>query len=187
MKPDVENIYQNIRTESDPIEKSKLLTILHSDKEITITSIAQELGYTIAHVSNLLRLSRLPDLILDGYYSGLVQYTHLLLLSRLKSQKDMIEAYELTLQQSFTTAMLEDYIREKLHNIETFPDKVDSQTKDAIRNFFSTLDPSAKIKLVQTRLRTKITITYEGNTKKTTSILEKLCSQLNNATERKDS
>lgn len=183
MKPDIENIYKKIRSESDPIEKSKLLTILHSDKEITITSIARELGYTIAHVSNLLRISRLPDLILDGYYSGLVQYTHLLLLSRLKNQNDMVEAYELTLEQSLTTALLEDYVREKLYNIGTFPDKIDNQTVDAIRNFFSTLDPDIHTKVIQTRLRAKIIVSFEGNTKVTTSLLNKLSSQLKKTTE----
>lgn len=90
----------------------------------------------------------------------------------------MIAAYELTLQKSYTTAMLEDHIRERLHNIGTFPDRVDVPTLNNIRDFFSSLDPGIRTKIIQTRLRSKIIITYDGNTQKTTSMLKKLSTLL---------
>jgi hypothetical protein len=133
-----------------------------------------------------MRLSALPDLIIDGYYGGLINYTHLLLLSRLHDQEDMIELYEITLKKSLTTALLEDEIRKKKYNISTFSDKVSPMVMESIEKFFKQFDSETHVKTIQTRLRSKIIITLNGDTKKTTELLKKI-SELNKATLQKDS
>ena len=174
MKPEVQTLLDSTKIQKDPIEKGRLLYSLHKDHEVKIKDLARYLDYTQAHICNLIRLVRLPDMILDGYYGGLLKYTHLLLLSRLKDQKEMIELYETILRKSLPTSQLEDLVRERLYNISARGDKIDRSTKNKLEQLFSALGHDIKVKVIQTRVRSKLTIEMAGNAETTSGTLKKI-------------
>ena len=108
MRPEVEALLTSVKNETDPLEKGRLLTSLRKVHDMKLKDISSYLDYTQAHVSNLMRLTKLPELISDGYYGGLLKYTHLLLLSRLNDQGEMVELYEKILQDSLSTPQLDE-------------------------------------------------------------------------------
>lgn len=160
-----------IKSEKDPFKKARMIRAKVSNDELKIKDIAQELGKTSSYVCHLLRLLRLPEIIIDGYYSHTVSLSHLFIISRLKQQKESIEAYEQTLINNFTIQQLEIYIRERLHQIKTIGQKVDEKTLQNIEKKFSSIDSDIRVSIVQTRISASVKIRISGNTQKTSAIL----------------
>lgn len=173
MKERHQNVLDLIIKVEDPIEKGRLLKSLQKD-EIRIVDISKVTGYTTSHISNLIRLCRLPDMVLDGYYGGTIKYTHLVQLSRLKDTESMVEIYEKILKDEINTSTLDELIRQKLHHVSTKGEKVSKETVISIEEDFKKISPDFNIKIIQTKVSAKLIASLKGNNEKTTQALEKL-------------
>jgi len=174
MRPEVQVLLSAAQNEDDPLEKAKLLNSLHKDHDVKIKDIAEQLGYSQAHVCNLTRLLRLPEMIADGYYGGSLSYTHLILLSRLRNPQDMKELYEQTLSESLSTSQLEELVRRRLYGILTKQTRIDESLRTRIERLFHDLDGDTKVTIVQTRIHGTLTVSMKGDTEKTTKIFKKI-------------
>jgi hypothetical protein len=87
MSPDVDPVIEQIKSETNFITKAKLLRFLTVDKEIKIKDISQRLSMKESYVCHILRLNKLNDMIVDGYYSKLISISHLFIISRLHTRR----------------------------------------------------------------------------------------------------
>lgn len=166
----------------DPIEKGRFLKKLREESNLRITEIASLTDYTPSHVTNLVRLCKLPDLILDGYYAGDIKYTHLLLLSRLPDENSMKRVYEKILSENITTAELQDIVRYEIHGIATEGEKVQQEVVNNISNSFKQIDQDISVNVIQTKVQATIIMKVKGNNKKTSSTLMKIAKRIKDIT-----
>lgn len=171
MSVNLDEYIQRIQLEEDIFSKARLLEFLVHKKGFKIKLIAQYLELSSSYICNLLRLLKLPELIRDGYYSHMVTMTHLCVLARLHNEKDMIAVYEETLSKSLSTYQLEERVRQILHNIDTTGNQADSTVKEGIINSLQEKYTGLQVKVVQTRIKTKVILELKGNLEQTTSFL----------------
>lgn len=165
-----------INLENDAVAKAKMICNLIEEKGIRIVDVARLTKMTSSYICNLLRLLRLPEIVLDGYDSGNLSLSHLMIISRLKKNSDMVAAYEKILVKSLTTAQILEYVREKLYEIKTEGRKIDKETKKAIEEKYKKLDQDLKVNIIQTRMQTTVVLKLKGSFKKTSEFLKKLVS-----------
>lgn len=174
MDLDLSSYIHRIQQEDDIFTKAKLLHVLTDEYKVPIKDIAQYLKLSSSYVCNLLRILRLPDLVRDGYYSGLVSPTHLFIISRLHDERDVIDVYEEILQQSLTTNLLEEKVRERLYNITSEGEHLSDDLKHSLRESLQVIDPKIVVKVIQSRIRAKVVIELPGGLTDTTRVLEKI-------------
>ena len=177
MKAHILEIIDRIKVEEDIIQKARLIYYLRKNQDIRLKEVADALGESSVQVAHILRLLKLPHLVIDGYYAKVVSMTHLFIIARLKTQEDMIEAYESILSHSLSVQQTEELVREKLYNIRSLPDRL---TETEIQQFITALkeiDPALDIKVTQTRLKASVAISLSGDTAYTTEVFNKLLKQ----------
>ena len=118
MPESIDLIIDKIKTEKDIFVKAKLIFSLRRDKNVKVMDIASKLGINSSYVCHINRLNKLPDIVVDGYYSKLVSISHLFLISRLQDKQKMVDIYEKILAQSLSVKDTEDAIREYLYNFK---------------------------------------------------------------------
>lgn len=164
----------HIQEESDPIVKAKKLKVLHDDHNIAYGFIAKELEVSPAYISNYLRLLRLPELVLDGYYTGIISLTHLFILGRIKDADRIIELYERILSEEMSALDLDEAVRNMLFATVSDGDPIGNKIKAAIQRKFQTLNPAVEVKIIQTRVKSKVVMELKGNRTATNEFLRKL-------------
>lgn len=170
-------IFDQIKNSSDYFQKAKLISYLTQHHKLRIKDIAHELQLKPSYLCHIIRLNKLPELIMDGYYSELITISHLFVISLLKSHEDMNSLYEEVLRDNLSVKATEERVRHKLHNVssegEYVSEKHSSDTLVFLENKYN-----AKAKLIQTRIKTKLIIEWSGSRKdryeKVTSLLKKL-------------
>lgn len=177
MQTDTDSVIEQIKNETNFITKAKLLRFLVVDKNIRIKDISRLLGMKESYVCHILRLNKLNDLVVDGYYSKLISISHLYIIARLHSIEQIEKAYETVLGNSYTVAQTEELIREMLYQTK-------SEGKHMEQNELAELSQkveeaqNVKVKIVQTRIRTKCIIEIKESladaTPKLRTILKKL-------------
>lgn len=171
--PEIQEYIRKIQEEEDIFNKALFAEFLRN-KGIKTKVIAERLQLSPSYISNLLRLLKLPPLIRDGYYSGTINPTHLFIISRLKTEKDMVDAYEQTLAGNLSTADVEALVRKALYGISTTGNHVGDDVKNAIEQKYSEIDDAIKTRVIQTRVKAKVIIEARGNLSSTSAILKKL-------------
>ncbi len=164
----------DIKNETDPIRKAHAIKDLHDNSDISYSAMAKELGVSPTYISNYLRLLRLPPLVLDGFYTGTLSVTHLFIMSRLKDENRIIQLYEDTLARNLSVLELEEEVRALLYGMATEGVRAKPSTIEAIQRKFLAIDPSVKVKVIQTRIKSKVVVELAGNQSKTTTFLERL-------------
>jgi ParB-like chromosome segregation protein Spo0J len=175
---DVEKIILQIKEEKDIFNKARLIQYLIKEKEIQLKNLSSKLEIKPSYLCHLIRLNKLPPLIVDGYYSKLISISHLLVISRLKDEKTMIQVYEKVLANNLTVAQTEAEVREILHQVK---DKGEYLSKEKIKRFIEKIKkdfPNAKVKVIQTRIKGKIIFEIKDNVKNSSSFLEKIINKL---------
>src|SRR5512144_1073630 len=119
MEEEVARVVEQIKKESNFITKAKLLRYLTVDKGVKIKDASVMIGMKQAYICHILRLNKLNDLIIDGYYSQMISISHLFIISRLHSEADMVSAYERVLSGSYTVSQTEELVREILYKTKT--------------------------------------------------------------------
>jgi ParB family transcriptional regulator, chromosome partitioning protein len=172
MSVNLDEYIQRVQLEEDIFSKARLLEFLVRKKGFKINLIAQYLELSSSYVCNLLRILKLPELIRDGYYSKVVTMTHLCILARLHNETDMISLYEEILSKNLSTYQLEERVRTILHHIDTTGDQVDDTVKEAIERALHEKYAGVNVRIVQTRIKAKISIELKGNLHETSHFLE---------------
>lgn len=175
MPQDINSILTQIKDSQDYFQKAKLILYLKKEEGLRASHIARQLGLKPAYISHILRLNHLPELVKDGYYSKLISITHLFIISRLKTTKQTIEIYEKILADNLTTQQTEALVREALYQIR---DRGEYLTQEEREEFSKNINGTNGItaKIVQSRLKGKLTIEVKGNLEKTSEELRKMIS-----------
>lgn len=177
---EIKNIYDEFNAEKDHFKKSKLLHKLSKEFNIKLEEIGKNINLSPSYISHIMRLIKLPDLIIDGYYSNQITITHLYIISRLTSVKDMVDVYEKVLTTNMTTLETDDIVRQKLYGIKPDGEYLKIEEKNSLLNKLNNLI-GGKNKLIQTRIKTKLVIELFGNLKETSEKIKKLIEVLNKA------
>lgn len=172
MNTEVEKIIEKIRVEKDIIKIARLLNYLVKDKQIRVVELAKIFKWNSSYICNVLRLLKLPDIVVDGYYSDQISVSHMIVISRLKDQDQMNIAYEKVLSGSLTVLKTEEIIRDMLYSIATDDNRIGNDVMDKIKENFQKINPDLKVKVIQTRVRTKVILQLDGSTKKTNLFLK---------------
>jgi hypothetical protein len=112
------------------ILKAKLLHQLNQGKKISLKKLSETMGLKPAYLCHILRLNRLPEIVIDGYYAKNISLSHLFIISRLSSEEQIITAYEQVLSHNLTVLQTEELIREQLHQIKTSGSYLTGNEKD---------------------------------------------------------
>lgn len=171
---DIQHAYARIRASKDIFEKARLLKFL-KESDVRLTDISKVLDMKPAYVSHFLRLNKLPEIIIDGYYSHLVTASHLFIIARLKDYDSMVRVYEKVLAENLTSTSTEIVVREELYQTKTEGEHLKHDDIARMERLLQrALGDSVKVDHVQTRIHSKLTITTKGSLAHTTSTMKKL-------------
>lgn len=165
MDLDLQKIIDQIKDSDDYFEKAKLLEFLVREKQVPVKDLGRYLSLKPSHVCHILRLNRLPEMIIDGYYSKLVTISHLFILSRVKDKEKVLEIYEKILGQGLTVLQTEYLVRDALYGIETDGNRVSQEDFKNLSSLITDGIKKADVKLVQSRIKTKLIIEIKGSLK----------------------
>jgi len=177
MDEDTVKLINKIKEEKDIFEKSKLISKIVKEKGVKISELAKKIGMKPSNICHYLRLVKLPDIIIDGYYSKMTSKSHLFVLSRLKDKKEMMDAYEQVLMESLSVAGTEALIREIIHHVKSQGLYVSAAEID---KFKEDLEKSGetKVEIIQTRVKSKLTFEFKGSLDVTTPKLRNLMKKI---------
>lgn len=166
-----------IQSEQDPVRKAQRLKRLRDDYDVTYSHIAQKLSVSPTYISNYLRLLRLPDLILDGYYAGNISLTHLCILARVKDQVQVVNLYEQVLARNMSALDLEEAVRNILYATVSEGESLAPSVKAALEKKIKKYEEDAMVKIIQTRIKAKLIIELKGNRTKTSDFLTRIAEE----------
>ena len=167
-----EELFNLLKDEKDILRKSRIIHQLRVDKEIPLKKIAEVLQKHPSYISHMIRLLRIPHLAIDGYYAGQVSATHLMIVSRLQTEKQMKEAYEEILKNDLTAPQTEMLVRQLKFDVAS--DDHSSSPKDLDILAQKLQDKhEARVRIYQSRVRGKIVIEKRGKTQDTAEFIDK--------------
>lgn len=176
MNEEIQLLIDKVKNEQNPFEKAKLILFLRDEKQIPLHTISERTSIKPSYMSHILRLLRLPPLIVDGYSSESIPVSHLFIISRLHDVNDMLEVYEKVLSDNLTSQKTEELVREKLYGLKTVGEYL---TKSEIDSFLKNPNlKENKAKIIQTRTKGKLVLEVEGNLISTTKELQRLMALL---------
>jgi hypothetical protein len=178
MEEKINSIIDFLKQEQDIFNQARLLWEATRTHQIPLKTVSERLGIKPSYLSHILRLNKLPDIIRDGHYSGIISVSHLFIIARVKEVPKMIEIYERVLGENLTALQTDELVRNALYNIESAGDRI---TVEEINKFASTQrekDKHIRARVVQTRVRGKILIEITGNFQKTTPLLREYIEKL---------
>ncbi len=169
-------LLEQLKTETDLFKKAKLILSLKQHNKIPVVKISQELNLKPSYVSHILRLNKLPELIADGHYSGIISVSHLFIISRLNKEEDMIEVYEKVLADNLTALQTEELVRQKLYNLKNDGSYLDPSEIETFEKLME--EQEFDVKVIQSRVKGKITLEIKGNLAKNSMKLRELMNLL---------
>ena len=169
----VRNKINAIKLHKDPLTQAQLVSDLLREHKIRNVDLAKELEIKPSYLSHLIRVMKLPEMIIDGYWSKQLTFTHLILISRLKKPEDILKLYEEILQKSLNVSATEKRIREILYLVDSTGKYTSKDRLTAIKERIeSSLGDEANVSIIQTRIKAKITIEVPGNLVKTSLFID---------------
>lgn len=172
-----EELFELLKQEQDILRKARLIHHLRIDKEVPLKKIAEILKKHPSYVSHMIRLLRIPQLAADGYYSGQISTTHLMILSRLQTETQMKEAYEEILKKDLTAPQTEMLIRQLKFDVASDDHLISPKELTKISNNLQEKH-EARVRIFQSRVRGKIIIEKRGKTQDTAQFIKKLVTLL---------
>jgi len=162
MEQDVVEYIEQIKNEPDYFGKTKLIHFLVHQKNIKVKDLAAALGLKPSYLCHIMRLNKLSEIVMDGYYSKLISMSHLFVISLLKTPTDVMDIYEQVLRDSLTVLQTEELVRGRLHGVTSEGEYIQeikiNQLKTKVKEKFN-----ADIKATQTRTKTKLLIEWKGS------------------------
>lgn len=175
---DVDRLFTQIQEETDIFIKAKLLKKLQKEEDVPLKDIAEALGQKPAYICHVMRLNRVPEIIVDGYYSQLISLSHLFILSRVKDPDIMVEIYEQVLADSKTALQTEKLVREHLHGVKTEGDYLPRQEKEKYQFTSDKGTTHISVDIQQSRIKTTLKVEMKGSMKNTNEILRRLMAKI---------
>jgi len=175
---EIEKYINQIKTETDVFNKAKLLLHLIRNKGLRLNSLSRMLEIKSSYLCHYLRLNRLPEIIIDGYYSKFITLSHLFVISRIKETDKLMKIYEKILEKNLTVVQTEEMVRNLLHETKTEGKYITLDQKNNYCNSIDKIDESIKAKIVQTRIKAKIIIEIKGSLQKTTGIIKSILDKI---------
>ncbi|PIS15816.1 hypothetical protein COT62_01690 [Candidatus Roizmanbacteria bacterium CG09_land_8_20_14_0_10_41_9] len=165
---------ETIKAEKDMFQKARMLRDVIHMNQMRIIDVAKRLSMKSSYICHILRLNKLPDIIVDGYYARLISLSHLFVISRLKEKQDMVSIYEKVLSENITVLQAEEEVRSILYSVRSEGTYL---KKEEIQKFIDDIKKKHKsvgIKIVQTRIKSKLSLELKGNLAKTNTLLKSL-------------
>ena len=165
----VENVQ---RKDLNPIEKAKSFLRLKEEFGLDHPAIAKKISKSVPYVINILKLLTLPDALKDGLLSGLITEGHARALAGIGDPRLIVEAYKIVLKEKASVRRTEEIARRMRKKIEegsvaitkeNLPQFLKSRLDNISTDMESTFaNNSAKVKIVQTNIVTRVTIQFRG-------------------------
>ena len=178
MSQEIDDLITSIKEEPDIFSKASQIANILKEKKLKIIVLSKELNLTSSYICHLLRLNKLPEIIIDSYYSKSINISHLFILSRINNQQKMLAAFEEILKRSLTVIQTEELVREYLYGIKTKGNHLRIKVKEEMIKKILEKYPEMKIKIVQTRVKGKVIIETKGNLTKTSKAISDIVNQL---------
>jgi hypothetical protein len=178
MEEDDQKIIQNIKESSDFFQKAKLIQYLQKEKKYSTKNLSYALELKPAYFCHIVRLNKLPEMVVDGYYSELISVSHLFIIARLKEHNHMIAVYEKALSQNLTVLQTEELVREYLYHVKAEGDHIQKQDLDRMVEQVKQKQKGISVKVIQTRVKAKIVLEVKGNLKKSSQALMSILEDL---------
>ncbi len=172
-----QELFDKLNQEQDVLQKAEIVKRLRFDREVSVKRIARAIHKHPSYVSHLLRLTKIPQIVVDGYYAEQLSPTHLMILSRLKTEEEIIDAYEQILKGGLTAGQTELLIRKFKYDVEDEGKSIDTKHLETLEKDLRDM-LNAKVTLIQSRVRTKIVLEKRGNTDTTTAFIEEIAEKL---------
>ncbi len=169
-------LLNELKKEKNPIILSRILFNLHKKEGMKIIDLAKLLNKKPSALAHLIRLTKLPEAIIDGFLSQTVSLSHLYIISRLDRENEMIEVYENVLSRNLTVAETETLVREKKYQVKTEGKYIDKKYFDKVKKEIE--KEGLEIKIIQSRVRSRIIMTIKGSLKETSIKVKKILSVL---------
>ncbi len=174
MIQDITSLLHQIKEDKDIFQKSRLLEYLIREKNLRVIDIANKIGYKSSYICHLLRLKKIPEAIVDGYYSKSISSSHIFILSRLKDQKQMIELYEKILGENFTVQQTESEVRNYLYQVKSIGKYINKEAQEKLTKKIKERYPEVEIQIIQTRIKGKIIFEVRGNLEKSSKEIKNI-------------
>lgn len=174
----VENVQ---REDLNPLERGQAFLRLMEEFSLSNKEIAQRISKSPSYISNSIRLLNLPDALKDGLLSGLITEGHARALASIDDQKLMVEAYKIILRESASVRRAEDISRRmkkkegKKPSRDESPihfEELDKMQKDLLEALGG--EESANVKILRSRVQTKIFLALKGSIETTEERLQKI-------------
>ena len=171
MSFDLDQSVALIKQEEDIIQKVKKLSELVKLDEVKLKDVAAKLGVQSSYVCHLLRLTRIPDAVIDGYYSNNISLSHLFIISRLKDPAVIINVYEKVLSDTLSVKKTEELVRNILYGVKTQGEYLSQEEKEIFKEKIKTLKKNINLDIIQTRIKSKIVLEFKGDLENTSKLL----------------
>ncbi|PJA55736.1 hypothetical protein CO165_01970, partial [Candidatus Roizmanbacteria bacterium CG_4_9_14_3_um_filter_33_18] len=166
------------KEDKDIFQKSRLLEYIIKEKNLRIVDLAKKIGFKPSYICHLLRLKKIPDVVIDGYYSKSVSSSHIYLLSRLNDKKQMIDLYEKILEQNYTVKQTENTVRNYLYQVKSIGKYINKESVEKLTQKIKEKFPELNIQIIQTRIRGRVILEIKGDLEKSSKILKLILEKL---------
>lgn len=173
-----QELLKRFSNEKDVFLKTKLLESLIRSADMRVSEIAKQTGVSTAYISQIRRISRIPDVLADGYYSKLISASHLIIISRLKTESDMLKIYEEILSLGLSAVESEALVRENLYGIKKNGSYLSPEEKKENVTFLSNTYHDTELSIIQTRIKSKLIFTFKGDLAHTGKLVRKMLQKL---------
>ncbi|PIU74576.1 hypothetical protein CO005_03110 [Candidatus Roizmanbacteria bacterium CG_4_8_14_3_um_filter_34_9] len=178
MIQDITSLLNQIKEDKDIFQKSRLLEYIIKEKNLRIVDLAKKIGFKPSYICHLLRLKKIPDVVMDGYYSKSVSSSHIYLLSRLNDKKQMIDLYEKILEQNYTVKQTENTVRNYLYQVKSIGKYINKESVEKLTQKIKEKFPELNIQIIQTRIRGRVILEIKGDLEKSSKILKLILEKL---------
>lgn len=178
MVQDATSLFNQIKLDKDIFQKFRLLEYVIKEKKLRIIDIANKIGYKPSYICHLLRLKKIPDVIMDGYYSKSISSSHIYILSRLDDKKQMIELYVKILGENYTVKQTENAVRNYLYQVKSIGKYINKEDAEKLTQKIKEKFPELSIQIIQTRIKGKVILEVKGSLEKSSKILKKILEKL---------
>ena len=178
MIQDITPLLKQIKEDKDIFQKSRLLEYLIKEKNLRVIDLSNKIGYKSSYICHLLRLKKIPEVVVDGYYSKSISSSHIFILSRLNDKKQMIELYEKILGENFTVKQTENEVRNYLYQVKSIGKYIKKEDIEKLTNKIKEKYPDLNINIIQTRIKGKVIFEVKGDLEKSSKILRQILEKL---------
>lgn len=178
MIQDLSSIVNQIKAEKDIFQKYRLIEYLMKEKNLRVTDVSKKIGYKPSYICHLIRLKKVPDVVVDGYYSKSISSSHIYVLSRLNDVKQMIELYEKILSENFTVRQTEMAVREYIYQVKSIGKYINKENVMKLTKKIKEKYPEANVQVIQTRIKGRVIIEIKGNLEVSSKAIKHLLEKL---------